>query len=211
MRSPHLLAALTDDAFRIGTLYEFRDVERFGAQIGDQGEGKKTTYLTSPLPIEFDLLSDDPRATHARKVFKGWDKLPRGSTIRIRMEPNSSLEIYEHSPDMYVYCATTVYDSVQMRAFGYDSCLAINDAEAFFTALSRCMTDAEFVLGAEVQYGDRRVDHAMPGIAPAPFMKPSAYAEQREFRAVWKPLSATISPLIVRCPAAIQYCVQYDG
>jgi len=103
LRREHLDAVLHGGRFRIGTLHAFRDIERYGATIGDGEEGKRTTFLTSALPIEFDLLSaDDPRAAHARKVIQGWDQFPEGSTLKIRMELGSRLELYTDSPDAYV-------------------------------------------------------------------------------------------------------------
>lgn len=210
MKATHLEAALTRGAFRIGTLYEYRDIERLGGQIGDDSEGKKAIHLTAITPMRFDLLSDDPRAIHARKVFKGWDQFHPATRLIITMQENSALELNEESQDVYTYCVSMDHDVEQMRAFGYDACLVISDPQGFFAELSNCIPDADFIIGAEVQYRHRRVDYALPGVAPAVFLKAESYASQCEFRAIWQARSHPINPVVIECPRALYYCARLD-
>src|ERR1051326_6272004 len=158
IKAEHLELALTRGVFRIGTLFEFRNMEKFGTQIGDVGEGTKSIHLNASQPMTFNLLSDDPRAVHARKVFKGWDEFPACVTLLITMQEKSTLALNEESADVSTYGVTTKYDAAQMHAMGYDACLMIADPQGFFVELSNSLPGSLFIIGAEVQYRDRRVD-----------------------------------------------------
>jgi hypothetical protein len=210
MRSEHMSAALTEGLFRIGTLHEFRDTERLGAVIGDESEGKRSSTFTPENSQEFDLLSDDPRAIHARKVFKGWDQFAPGSTIRVRMEPRSSLELIEDSPDLYVFCASTRFDPGTMAEFGYDSCLRIANPAAFIRALSRSMEPyANYFAAGEIHYGRRKDDFRQFRGFHAAFLKPEIYSAQREYRAAWVSRQSMLEPRVIACREASRYCVAH--
>jgi hypothetical protein len=210
MKAEHLDTTLARGIFRIGTLYEFRNMELHGAEIGDVEEGKKTIHLTAATPMTFDLLSNDPRALHTQKVMKGWDGLPAGSRIQINLNAGVSVELREESPDVYTYCASMTYDADQMRAFGYNTCIKIHDREGFFAELSNCLLDADFIVGTPVQYRPRRVDYADEGVASAVFLKSESYSSQGEFRVLWQPHTQLIAPVLVTCPRALLYCEKYD-
>jgi hypothetical protein len=210
MKAEHLESALSVGRFRVGTLHEFRQIEKFGKEIGDAGEGKKTTFQTTSESVTFDLLSDDTRAQHARRVFTGWDKFHPASRLFVTLEPKAALELYEQCPDLFIYSSTIEFNADQMRAFGYDACLEIHNPHGFFAELTKTMGLPE-AFGAEVQYGDLRVDHEAQGVAPAGFLKDRSYASQQEFRVTWEPLGLPIRPCIVPCPAALEYCRRYTG
>lgn len=206
MKRDHLETTLSRGKFRVGTLHEYRDMDKFGPEIGDDGEGKAEVDLTAKEPFAVDILSDDPRAVHMRTVFKGWDEFPKGAKITIQMEVDSSVTRREEVFDHYMYCASMKCDFAQMRSFGYDACLRIDDIEGFFTEFSNCILNAQPVCGAPVEYRDRRIDYAETRVSPRPFLKPLAYAPQSEFRFLWEPVSHPITPFIITCPRALRYC-----
>lgn len=206
MKREHLAATLSRGQFRIGTLHEYRDMDKFGAEVGDDGEGKTEISLTAQDPFAVDLHSDDPRAVHMRTVLKGWDEFPEGAKITIEMKAGSSMTRRKEVFDHYMYCTSMVCDFEQMRAFGYDACLRIDDSEGFFTEVSNCVPDFKIMAGAPVEYRNRRIDYAEVEPWSGGFLKPPSYASQKEFRVLWEPLSHPISPLIITCPRALRYC-----
>lgn len=210
MKAEHLELALSAGQFRIGTLHEFRQIEKFGNEIGDASEGKRTVFQTASESTTFDLLSDDTRAQHARRVFKGWDKFHPASRLFVTLKPRATLELYEECPDLFIYSTTVQFDADQMHALGYDTCLEIHNPHGYFAELTKTMGLPE-AFGAEVQYGDLRVDHNAQGVAPAGFLKDMTYASQHEFRVTWEPLRLPIRPCVVSCPAALEYCKVYSG
>lgn len=208
MRREHLELTLSRGQFRIGTLHEYRDIEKFGPEIGDEGEGKIEVHLTAREAFVVDILSDDPRAAHMRTVLKGWDEFPSGSQITIQMEPGSSMIRQDETFDHYMFCASMKCDFAQMHAFGYDACLQINNIEGFFTEFSNSIPNARPIIGAPVEYRDRRVDYTETRVSPSAFLKPLRYETQCEFRFLWEPASHPISPLLISCPRALRYCEQ---
>lgn len=213
MKSGHLEMFLRDGTIRLGTLYEFRDEEMHGNAVGDAGEGKNTQALTAVDTEEFDLLSNDERAVFARKVFKGWDEFPDGTNLTIRMMPNSRLELYENSPDLYTFCSSLKFSESDMARMGYDSCLHIKDIDMFFYEITKSI--ASFVKGMTgnaVMYSDRVRPYDSEAEVPPAFIKPRAYEYQTEFRAVWSPSKEEeIKPVIIKCPDARNYCEKYKG
>ena len=206
MKGGHLETALSRGQFRIGTLHEYRDIDKFGPEIGDDGEGKTVVQLTANEPLAVDLLSDDPRAAHMRTVLKGLDEFPSGSKISIQMEIGSSIARFDGTFDHYMYCVSMKCDLTQMHAFGYDACLRINDIKGFFSELSNCLPNARPIVGAPVEYRDRRIDHTETRASPGAFLKPVAYASQSEYRFLWEPGGHPIAPEIITCPRALRYC-----
>ncbi len=207
MKLKHAIALLDEGIVRIGTLHEYREIERYGPEVGDHEEGKKTAFLSAEHRIVIDLLSDSAPAIFARKILKGWDRFPAGSQIIISMEQGSRLHLTAESPDLYIFCASTEYSLAMMREFRCDACLRIERPQEFFEGLSEAFLEyGTFEIGAEILYGPReRRFESQVDLHPA-LLKDERYAYQCEFRAVWLPAAANPRSRLVRCGLAASCC-----
>ena len=67
LKKAHLEEFFENGTVKIGTLYEYRDVESHGSVVGDRDEGLQTTELSLPGGGEIDLASPSPEADFLRK------------------------------------------------------------------------------------------------------------------------------------------------
>lgn len=209
----HLDTFFKEGIIRLGTLFEFRNEEFHGSAVGDADEGRYTKVLGDLEEQEFDLLSNDPRAVFARQVFKGWDEFPDGVKLKIRMMPNSRLELYGSSQNYFMHCTSLEYSNHGMTQMGYDSCIAITNPYMFFLEISKSLNGlAKFEVGSSVVYSNRVMPYNRELKTHPAFVKPESYEYQKEFRALWSfDLDKEVDPIIIRCPDARQYCEKYRG
>ncbi len=178
----------------IGTLYDFRDLERHGQDIGDVGEGRITRFENIDEARGSDL-SD----------FAKQSMTVQDDTLLVGVQVNQEL----NSPDYYIY-SISASDSVKIAQQidpDYDACIVIEDPLSFFEAIAGSMgcriKDKWFVY--KVHYGDKRVEHRQSVIHPAT-LKSTEYSYQREFRMIMEPTAPKIKPIILNLPEAIPYC-----
>ncbi len=105
---------------RIGTLYEYRDIEKYGSIIGDEGEGKKALYMD----VESEKWTDDNQPN----FVKSFIKITNGVSVNLK---NVFFEKSEVSLNYYLYCTTEKFDKNALQDFGYDSCVVIEDPRRF--------------------------------------------------------------------------------
>jgi hypothetical protein len=196
MRREHAQRLLSEGVLRIGTLHEYRNIERHGVHIGDAREGSKGAILTVPR-LEVRSQGDLPEfVRHQVKVGPG--------TVTF---VNSTFLVTEDSPDFYIYSATTLPDFDAMREMGYDACIQIHNPTGFFRALNhtfRHKGDYQGLFNCVYMKRDLPPDEQHT-IHPALIKDPS-YERQREQRAIWRPLNTQPRPFIVACRKAARYC-----
>jgi hypothetical protein len=96
LKKAHLEDFLQFGTIRMGTLYEYRDIESHGKVIGDSEEGVQTTELSLPGDEEIDLASSSSEADFLRKP---------GITIPsvIEISDGSILDLTKPSPEAEAY------------------------------------------------------------------------------------------------------------
>jgi len=77
MRKQHALALLQSETVRIGTLYEYRDIEKYGHVIGDDMEGTKVVY-SDVNNLEVASQSDIP------SFMREGIRVPQGAKARFK-------------------------------------------------------------------------------------------------------------------------------
>ncbi|HYR05890.1 MAG TPA: hypothetical protein VEP71_04335 [Gallionella sp.] len=181
---------------RIGTLYEYRDIEKHGTIVGDEDEGKKSLYM--------DVASEKWTADNQPDFTKGLIKIANGSSVHME---DVTFQKSESSPDYYLYCTTEKFDENALKDFGYDACVVIEKPNLFFAAITRTLRHKGTFEGTFCcQYVSRRVEYDKDhGIHPAIIKDPS-YKDQKEIRTLWKPFKTNISPLVIDCRDAAKYC-----
>ena len=181
---------------RIGTLYEYRDIEKHGKIIGDEGEGTKSVYME----MNNVTWTKDTQPAFGKSFFN----LGEGGVVHF---DGITLEKPTHSPNYYMYCTTSVIDENALVDFGYDTCVVIENPTKFFLAVNRVMRHKGIYEGVfPCAYQSRRVAHYQDnGIHPA-IIKPTEYRNQSEVRALWRPKKNKAEPMVIECFKARQFC-----
>jgi hypothetical protein len=123
--------------------------------------------------------------------------------------------------DHYIFCTMLGnVDAETSDGFGYDASFEIIDAFGFQSAIAKCIASTNFSFGRCVytpykamhglvsdDVSSMRMDHTMMDILGAArnFLKPTRFQHQREFRFAWRVPHETDAPIIIKCPAAIQF------
>ena len=192
-----------EGAIRIGTLYDFRRIEAFGAERGDKDEGVRIS-LTDGAP----------------GVFEGKD-LPWFVQQTLRVPPNvkvqfaegAVLNVHQNVADAYVYCTCSKFDRSLMKLFG-GACVTVTDTAQFFRAVTRALDGwsthgirkiSSFRL-SPCEYADR--EQTWPNVTEYdPILRKSPeYSHQCEVRAVWTTAATSIVPLNLTVPEIRSWC-----
>jgi hypothetical protein len=197
MKSKYAESFFTAGTLRIGTLHEYRNVEKYGPIVGDRGEGKKTIRTTLKPD---DVWTEESMPDHMRSVIK----LVGGARLHSSM---GDFIVNENSQDYYLFCTTSVFSKSVMKEFEADVCIAIVNVQGFFDALAATMKDRGTLLAvAKCFYGTRYVRHETDHGVPAPLIKPKRYERQQEVRAIWQPHAKSIESFNIDCKEAAVHC-----
>lgn len=203
-----LNAFFNTGSLKLGTLYEYRKVEEYGSVIGDKDEGVHTTELFLPGGGEIDLASATLEAEFFRThVFRS-DQ--RNLKAKIILEDGAKLIAHSNSPDLYIYCMTSVFNADVMKRFGCDSCMEILRPRDFFRAISKRVGNSiRFEGYGPVHYGSKYTHYSQPHSLHPAITKEKQFSYQKEYRAIWIPKIETPSPLFLNVPEARKYCRVY--
>jgi hypothetical protein len=129
---------------------------------------------------------------------------------------------FQGGGDNYLFCTYLgAPDPKVLRAFEYEACYFIDNPDGFANAIQTSLSANRYSFGKCVYCEEKalvgplsathsfeRLDYRtveMIGEAMN-FVKPVAYAHQREFRFSWKMPTDVRGALIIDCPEAVQYC-----
>ena len=201
----HGSAFLSNGSLRIGTLYDFRDTEKYGVQVADRHEGtKKLAGTTNNL---------DTESQKAYPMLAGLINIEGKGTVGTLTVANHVVE----SPDLFVFSCATYYlldaHVLWNEHESYDFCYCIWAPEMFFLAISAALgSEYEFLAAGSVQYSDE-LDYfgANADIHPAFVKRATDFSTQSEFRAIWKlgePKDG-LSPFILHSSFAHKFAAQH--
>jgi hypothetical protein len=194
---------------RIGTLYEYRDAERYEAKVLDREEGRLrySEHLVHATSENLPLLSTT--------LFKVDNPTHRFHNVRYGTETSE--------PDCHIYCLSISNSWSADLPPKYDTCVEIADIDRFVLVLCRILGNKLKVHGpgvlhamhGPVLYAGR--DHSLVvngadrtgGIPARPaFLKPAdaAYASQQEYRLLFEGASPPSGPVDSADPEIAQLC-----
>lgn len=188
---------------RIGTLYDFRDVERLGPEIGDKDEGTKT--LTADGFQKLDTGTPETIANWLKDSLN--NSIRTNSDGRLVICAGSGIRSKLSVPDRYVYCSSYEFDAALISNGEYDACLEIFNPEAFITAISNKLKNrGHFLASRQCTYKTRLIPGDMDtGFDPS-FLKEERHSYQKEMRSVWIPYRDKISPINIYAKKAKFHC-----
>lgn len=199
----HAIGLLRYGKFRVGTLYEYRNLEHVSG-VADPNEGRKT--ISGKLNEQFLSGEEVPKTLTDLGILS---VSPGPTNITFT---NTTFKSSISSEDAYIWCGSKLKSFLVQQEFeGTDSCVEISNPEAFFALLSEFMAlkyDAEFIGLFTIEYRERVEEWQRThlGVHPATIKEPH-FSEQKEVRAIWQPRqSGIISPIISRLPALSRYC-----
>lgn len=193
-------------SLKIGTLYEYRDAERYSGKILDQGEGKRKTKIA----IErFEGTGDE--LNEKIGLFTG------AGQVRLY---GSSVQINESNPNCYIYCTTSAFFSDTLHQAikdGKEACVMITDPEQFFRDLSVHIPEKRFTGTYPCLYGkrdynlsfenDQEALRQLRSIPPA-LVKPSEHWPYREVRSIWESNEDTLQPFYPKVGELSKYLIR---
>lgn len=183
---------------RLGTLYSYREMEKFGAGVGDRDEGKRSDWSKDPNVKSGAQMNSVER--QAMRVGSGM------------ILQNNYVEVRVNSPDCYILSFSRLLDRAIAAGLSdqcsetYDSCIEIFDVHGLLATISKKIAEsAEFKGIHQCVYHSRRRRHDEPEIHPA-LLKEPGYSYQYEVRAIWSSVSGSPEPRFVEIESISQYC-----
>jgi hypothetical protein len=194
LKRQHAEAFFKHGSVKIGTMYEYRDMEKYGGAIGDKLEGTKHRFDI----VEENVWTEQNQPEWTKKIFGMED----GARVRIK---DCSFTTETVSPDHNIYCVTSKFSIAAMKEFGYDSCFIIDNPVAFFAEISKGLPAGSRFAGAyQCSYTNGSSHENDKGVHEA-LVKYPEYAYQSEVRALWDS-GPDPKPQYINCPKAAQYC-----
>ena len=195
---------ISDGRLRIGTLYDFRNIEKHGDEIGDAGEGTQTASYRNDSYQHIDSRSVEGLTTLANMFGIGVG----GGTITFG--PDAVMSGMLSSPDLYIFCVSHEFNLQKMREMGYDSCIAIRNPDSFYNALSSSLSNVAMPCDHDsVRYQDRHIKISESIETRSYLIKPDyeRFVNQKEYRFVWRPIFDNNETFVdIICPAAANLC-----
>lgn len=204
----HCQAFFERGSIKLGTLFEYQDVEAYGSVIGDGEEG------TEKMITRFKDFEDHTRYYEEKNAREQGEQpnltFVKGASVKLMAvlsESEEGMVSTTFADNCYIYCATKEFNRQVMEEFKCDACIEITAPDKFFEAISKAILDKGTFLGySEIVYKDRLSHHASRNTIAKVLMKPPRYRNQKEVRAIWEPKGEIDGAIHVNVPDAIQYC-----
>jgi hypothetical protein len=190
---------------RIGTLYQFKSLEKCDKVRGDSGEGSKEIYEDVS-----DQLIEDPAKHNLLSPFvKKFVNLAEGAknTRFINCTFISNIQV----EDFYIYCMSKEASKELLKEFSCEVCIEINKPRQFIDEITNTIKQtATFLSLSECVYKERSQKYGTHDSYHPSILKPvCGYEKQKEVRAIWRSIKNTsINHLDIKVDSKLinQYC-----
>ena len=171
---------------KVGTLFEYKNEEELGSDIGDTNEGVITEW------------SNDKEIKRTQEDLNRIERLAIriGEGLEGVQVNNVVVQATQQSPNLYIYSVSDVFNVHIMRKLcqdydtKYDACVRINDPKSFIMAVSKLFNDkGRYEVSAYCQYMSRTRHYKDQSSHPALIKEPK-YKYQKEIRCVWSPTTS---------------------
>jgi hypothetical protein len=198
----HAEAMCARGVVRVGTLYEYRDAERYKGGVLDQGEGiiRAIDHL--------DHVTSENMHEHSPDAQRWFGRLRE----HVVVDGIAVVADKRQCSDFYIYCVSDTSDWSAASDTKYDTCVEITEPVRFFQIIANALSFATGVsplpgVIRKVQYSGRDYDwREKPPTAPEVLKEPQ-YQHQREWRGIFGSPWAFKCPVILRIPALAR-CVR---
>jgi len=190
-----------DGTLRVGSLYDFRKIEKYGEETGDLGEGTKELYTNMKHLHEGNIPN----------FLKDAIRVGKGSSIDIIIDGENTISRNFEDPNLYIYCVSNSFSKERMVQLGHDACIVI-EKKSFFHHLHNALKQhiQQNSVGAmfRVHYGERKYHNKKDPKIPMAVIKPKKFIYQDEVRSIWYPHTEKIVEeyLYIKAPLAMLGC-----
>lgn len=196
----HARDLVSNGSFRIGTLYDYKEIEAHGSEIGDEIEGQKVIHC---------------KQKHIIKGFNEPQHFDKYFPILVGADVISDIHFVndQSSPNIFVCSFSNSFDITAMERMGYDSCVKILDLDKFLTYYFKKIIKKGLATGGcstckKMLYADdNEMDINDAHDRPAWEMKKKRFKYQDEYRAVFEATNPkTIAPITLKSYGASKQC-----
>ncbi|MFT7423146.1 MAG: hypothetical protein ACI8UC_001216 [Psychromonas sp.] len=190
---------------RLGTIYDFKDIEEHGISRGDHSEGEHHLIRGIDGTVKLTKNKHEPLISEVFK-FEGEGE----ASIS-----NLSIVVPRRCEDGFIFCTSNQYNENLFRDWkredNLDSCYEIVNVRGFIQAVNKAISNsAFFYANSDVIYTEDQIDYQSKhaNAHPAFTKLKNKYGWQKENRSVWgaKAPCIPLKPWIIHVPDAIQYC-----
>lgn len=191
---------------RVGTLHDYRKIEKYSPMIGDEQEGVKINYY-SPAVATLDTLPPFAAGIAVPALVSLFGAMPDPATTAFI---NSSFTQPEVSGNCWLYCLSARLRKTVMNSMdaNYDSCVRIDWVEKFFRAVEQEMIRGKLAAHGHIVpcvYG--RYQHYTNRHLRPVALKGQEYAIQEEVRFVYCPAEEITSDhVFLTIPKLRDFC-----
>lgn len=196
-----LEAFFRDGSLRIGTLYDWRNTEKYGECVGDEREGL--------FEIVGNLIFFDPTHKDEFDIKSKVSELYVGVDGPVRTFRHERIQ----SKDCYAFCTADRYSLDDHHTWkeldGNDACYCIVSPDSFFAAISKTFSQGRFAMWNSVYYYDLTAANVeIRGRFHPALLKRTAFRSQNEVRGIWTPKSRVpgVFPVNIKAPDAVRFC-----
>lgn len=198
-----------EGVLRLGTLNDFKDVEKHRSAIGDIKEGFHYISRNIDKEVKITANSKEPILSELFKIDG------EGSLSFANMTVSAG----RTSPNGFVFCSSILYRPEIFKRWHsenpeYDSCYEIFDPLSFYTTISEHVKNSIFMNARQrIFYTPEHIDYESTYAKTHPaFTKEEVeFGWQHEYRMVWQPKlpSPPLKPWFITIPEATKYCRHY--
>jgi|GEM_PF-6796212 len=205
MKADHAKSLMVNGTVKVGSLYDFRNIDEHDEWIGDRLEGFQSRYTTNTY--------------FEKENFHGANL----ENVRIDMGGRATATVLYSSPDYYLYCTSIRKDKkILLESEKYDTCVEITNPNLFFDELTKAISKRFNLLYQS--YECRPVIYKKKSLLIDTKKKIitndlwytkcdiARYRNQREVRTRWAPINRTKNPIDPNSlspfdvPSLSQYC-----
>lgn len=210
LKPQHLEGALNDGKFRVGSLHEYQDAERYQGQQHDPGEG---TMMQNGVIDGWSRDKGHPTIPIIQQMFGG---MPSKMNRVVFLKCRGSV------PDCNILCTSHKFNPDVYSRYG--AAVLITDVDRFWSAMTHALIacgrtpNGCETCAREIAYRDREAKYTYwagkmdtTDDVPWEFVKPKSFEEDHEWRFAWPTLSLPApDERVITCPEAARYCELFD-
>lgn len=208
---PQFVSDALEGRFKVGTLHEYRDAEKYPGEQLDRGEGSMN-YSGSIGEYSSDAGHAPP------PLVESLFGVSLANSKNVKVNHVVFENCVAESENLYIFCSSHQFNPEIYHRSIYGAAVLISDGYAFCKAMTETLAQNGFTPSRRVQVGqiryrDRKTQFlydkgeiASDLNVPPYFVKPKIKRHEEEFemRFAWQ-ISTLREPLIIHCPEAAQY------
>lgn len=181
LKKEHADSLFNKGELKIGTLYDFRDQEKYGDARGDEGEGTKEEYDKIDY-MEIENAKSNSLDTLANEFIKIKEGVT-GTTLS-----NVEFRKKYNSPNYYIFRMSGEFDEKLYEKFQSDVCVKIKSPYKFIHSISIELRrhNADYVDLLKCIYTDREKEYDKRDDCHPALIKPVIHKVDKEVRSLWK-------------------------